>query len=126
MRPSIFAPTHSVPSVLDPPPEDWSAPFARLAAESRLELSASDGFQVLSEFYSALWAQPNERASNQRYTICIHDGAPSSKDLWCANPRGLCRVLLFAFLGGKVCTHRRHQAVHGGTTAPFDTQAKAQ
>ena len=46
--------THSVPKALDPPPADWDAPFARLAAECRLELSASDAFQVLSEFYMAL------------------------------------------------------------------------
>jgi Nucleotidyl transferase AbiEii toxin, Type IV TA system len=46
--------THSVPKALDPPPADWSAPFARLAAECRLELSASDAFKVLAEFYSTL------------------------------------------------------------------------
>ena len=46
--------THSVPKALDPPPADWDAPFARLAAECRLELSASDAFQVLSEFYMTL------------------------------------------------------------------------
>src|SRR5580692_5491633 len=46
--------THSVPKALDPPPANWDAPFARLAAECRLELSASDAFQVLSEFYMAL------------------------------------------------------------------------
>ena len=46
--------THSVPKGLHPPPEDWSAPFARLAAECRLELSASEAFGVLEEFYSAL------------------------------------------------------------------------
>ena len=46
--------THSVPKALDPPPADWDEPFARLAAECRLELSASDAFRVLSEFYMAL------------------------------------------------------------------------
>lgn len=46
--------THSVPKALHPPLEDWSAPFARLAAECRLELSASEAFRVLVEFYSAL------------------------------------------------------------------------
>ena len=45
--------THPVPKVLDPPPLDWSAPFARLAAECRIDLSARDAFRVLSEFYSA-------------------------------------------------------------------------
>jgi hypothetical protein len=34
--------THSVPEVLDPPPESWSAPFTRLAAECRLEISAAE------------------------------------------------------------------------------------
>ena len=46
--------THSVPKALDPPPADWSAPFARLAAECRLELSANEAFRVLTEYYSAL------------------------------------------------------------------------
>jgi hypothetical protein len=46
--------THSVPKALDPPPEEWSAPFARLAAECLLELSAADAFRVLAEFYAAL------------------------------------------------------------------------
>jgi hypothetical protein len=46
--------THSVPEALDPPPAEWDAPFARLAAECRLELSASGAFRVLSEFYMAL------------------------------------------------------------------------
>ncbi|MEO7144904.1 MAG: nucleotidyl transferase AbiEii/AbiGii toxin family protein [Bryobacteraceae bacterium] len=46
--------THPVPKTLDPPPEDWNAPFARLAMECRLELSASDAFRVLSEFSDAL------------------------------------------------------------------------
>jgi Nucleotidyl transferase AbiEii toxin, Type IV TA system len=46
--------THAAPKALDSPPEDWDAPFARLAAECRLELSVSDAFRVLSEFYSAL------------------------------------------------------------------------
>ena len=30
--------THPVPKALDPPLEEWSAPFARLAAECRLEV----------------------------------------------------------------------------------------
>ena len=46
--------THSVPEVLDPPPEDWNSPFTRLAAECRLELSASEAFRVVSEFYAVL------------------------------------------------------------------------
>jgi hypothetical protein len=32
--------THAVPKALDPPPEEWNAPFERLAKECRLELSA--------------------------------------------------------------------------------------
>jgi hypothetical protein len=46
--------THPVPKALDPPPEEWSSPFARLAAECRLELSASEAFRVLAEFHAAL------------------------------------------------------------------------
>ena len=46
--------THSVPEVLDPPPEDWSSSFTRLAAECRLELSASEAFRVVTEFYAVL------------------------------------------------------------------------
>lgn len=46
--------THPVPKALDPPPEEWSAPFARLAAECRLGLSASEAFRILAEFYADL------------------------------------------------------------------------
>jgi hypothetical protein len=46
--------THPVPKALDPPPQQWSAPFARLAAQCRLERSASEAFRVLAEFYAAL------------------------------------------------------------------------
>ncbi len=46
--------THSLPRDLIPPPEAWSAPFARLAAECRLELSASEAFLVVEEFYAVL------------------------------------------------------------------------
>ena len=46
--------THPVPKVLDPPPEEWRAPFARLAAECRLDLSASEAFRILAEFYADL------------------------------------------------------------------------
>jgi hypothetical protein len=33
---------------------EWSAPLARLAAECRLDLSASEAFQILAEFYADL------------------------------------------------------------------------
>ena len=46
--------THSVPKALDPLPEEWNAPFARMAAECRLELSASEAFRILVEFYTDL------------------------------------------------------------------------
>ena len=46
--------THPVPKALDPPPEEWSAPFARLAAECRLGLSASEAFRIMAEFYADL------------------------------------------------------------------------
>ncbi len=42
--------THPVPKVPDPPPETWTTPFARLATECRLELSAADAFRILREF----------------------------------------------------------------------------
>ena len=42
--------THPVPKVLNPPPETWGAPFARLATECTLELSAADAFRILQEF----------------------------------------------------------------------------
>jgi hypothetical protein len=46
--------THSVPEALTPPPEEWSAPFARLAAECSLELSVSEAFGIVMEFCAAL------------------------------------------------------------------------
>ena len=46
--------THPVPKALDPPPEEWSAPFARLSAECRLDLSASEAFRILADFYTDL------------------------------------------------------------------------
>lgn len=49
--------THSVPKALDPPPEEWNAPFERLATECRLELPAGDAFRLLSEFYAGLSSQ---------------------------------------------------------------------
>jgi len=46
--------THPVPKALDSPPEEWSAPFARLAAECHLDLSASEAFRIVAEFYADL------------------------------------------------------------------------
>ena len=46
--------THSVPEALTPPPEEWSAPFVRLAAECSLELSVSQAFGIVMEFCAAL------------------------------------------------------------------------
>ncbi len=46
--------THPVPDTLNPPPEDWDEPFARLAAECNLELAASEAFRVLEDFYGNL------------------------------------------------------------------------
>ena len=46
--------THPVPKALDPPPEEWRAPFARLAAECRIDSSASEAFRILAEFYADL------------------------------------------------------------------------
>src|SRR5208283_5494947 len=42
--------THQVPDILAPPPDAWVSPFARLAAECRLELSVMDAFGILQEF----------------------------------------------------------------------------
>ena len=36
--------THSIPEALTAPPEEWSAPFERLAASCRMELSVSEAF----------------------------------------------------------------------------------
>jgi len=46
--------THPVPRSLNAPPEAWSAPFARLAAECSLEISANEAFRALAKFYAAL------------------------------------------------------------------------
>ena len=46
--------THSVPAALTPPPEEWAAPFARLAAECTLQLSVSEAFGIVVEFCAAL------------------------------------------------------------------------
>jgi hypothetical protein len=46
--------THSVPDALTPPPEEWAAPFARLAAECSLQLSVSEAFRIVMEFRAAL------------------------------------------------------------------------
>lgn len=46
--------THSIPEALTLPPEEWSAPFARLAAECSLELSVSEAFGIVMEFCAAL------------------------------------------------------------------------
>ena len=42
--------THSVPAALTPRPEEWAAPFARLAAECSLKLSVSEAFGIVMEF----------------------------------------------------------------------------
>ncbi len=46
--------THEVPETLHPPSGDWSIPFARLAAECGLEMTVSEAFQNLEEFYRTL------------------------------------------------------------------------
>ena len=46
--------THSVPVALTPPPEEWAAPFARLAAECSLELSVAEAFGIVMEFCAGL------------------------------------------------------------------------
>ena len=44
---------HTVPDVLTSHPEEWTAPFARLAAGCNLELSVSVAFSVLMRFCEA-------------------------------------------------------------------------
>lgn len=46
--------THTVPVALTRPPEEWAAPFARLAAECSLELSVSEAFGIVMEFCAEL------------------------------------------------------------------------
>jgi hypothetical protein len=46
--------THSVPDALAPPPEEWAAPFARLAAECSLKLSLSEAFEIVMGFCAGL------------------------------------------------------------------------
>jgi Nucleotidyl transferase AbiEii toxin, Type IV TA system len=49
--------THTVPNALDAPPEEWRAPFARLAAECRLDVSVSEGFSILTEFFASIFGR---------------------------------------------------------------------
>lgn len=46
--------THSIPEALTPPPDEWSAPFARLAAECFLELSVWEAFGIVMKFCATL------------------------------------------------------------------------
>jgi hypothetical protein len=47
--------THTLPRSLDPTPEEWNGPFARLAEESRIALSAGEAYRVLTGYCAALW-----------------------------------------------------------------------
>jgi hypothetical protein len=46
--------THTVPRTLEAPPESWNAPFAALAEECALEISASDAFADLAGYFDGL------------------------------------------------------------------------
>ena len=46
--------THSIPSALEPPPVDWTAPFERLADECHLNRSVPKAFTELNRFYAML------------------------------------------------------------------------
>jgi hypothetical protein len=42
--------THDVPGKLEPPPEEWAPVFAALARECGLDVSLSDGFEIVQGF----------------------------------------------------------------------------
>jgi hypothetical protein len=46
--------THQVPEKLPEPPEEWRSPFAAMAAECSLELSAEEAFRIVMEFCARL------------------------------------------------------------------------
>ncbi|MCC6264302.1 MAG: nucleotidyl transferase AbiEii/AbiGii toxin family protein [Bryobacterales bacterium] len=46
--------THRVPQTLEAPPESWTAPFAALAEECSLEVSASEAFADLAGYFNGL------------------------------------------------------------------------
>jgi hypothetical protein len=58
--------THPVPDILAPPPDAWVSPFARLAAECRLELSVTDAFGILQEFRGRLNGASHENTEPDR------------------------------------------------------------
>jgi hypothetical protein len=45
--------THSIPEALAPPPKEWAAPFARMAAECSLNLADAEAFSILKNFCAA-------------------------------------------------------------------------
>lgn len=47
-------PTHSVPSTLPPPPEDWAEPFSALMTECGLDFDLSTAVQIVAKYYSGL------------------------------------------------------------------------
>lgn len=46
--------THPFPRTLEAPPESWTAPFATLAEECALDISASDAFADLAGYFDGL------------------------------------------------------------------------
>lgn len=46
--------THPLPKALEGPPESWSAPFAVLAEECSLEISAAEAFSDLARYFVGL------------------------------------------------------------------------
>ena len=46
--------THAIPTALESPPADWSAPFERLADECQLDRSVTKAFAELRRFYITL------------------------------------------------------------------------
>jgi len=46
--------THDVPERLEPPPEEWAPVFAALARECSLDLSLSDGFEIVRGFVAKI------------------------------------------------------------------------
>lgn len=44
--------SHNVPAVLEPAPDRWGKSFAEMAEECGLKIDLSEGFEILSRFYS--------------------------------------------------------------------------
>ena len=50
--------THPVPPALHPPPENWSRPFAVLAAECSRSIDSQSAFEAIDSFYRSMLTAP--------------------------------------------------------------------